>query len=349
MSTTAEHSDSEQHAAGASIDVVAVGNALVDFVVTREDAEVEAAGVVKGSMTLIDEPTADRLQRELVTGSVTATSGGSAANTVVGVAALGGTAALIAKVADDPVGQLYTDELRTAGVIFEPHPSSEGPGSGRCVVFVHPDGERTMSTFLGAASNLGPADVNRDLVSRGKVTYLEGYLWDLPDAMAALREAARDARAAGGKVALTLSDSFCVERHRESFLELVEKEVDLLFANESEILLLFGVDSFDKAAAATADLDLVAALTRGARGSAVIAGSEAVSVPAVPVDKVVDTTGAGDLYAAGFLYGFTHGEDLERCARLGAVAAGEVIGHFGARPQVSLRDLAIETLGSIGD
>ncbi|MBO0692341.1 MAG: adenosine kinase [Acidimicrobiaceae bacterium] len=300
-------------------------------------------------MNLIDEPTADRLQRELVTGTVTATSGGSAANTVVGVAALGGTSALIANVADDPVGRLFTDDLRAAGVIFEPRPASGGPGSGRCVVFVHPDAERTMCTFLGAASNLGPADVNRDLVARGKVTYLEGYLWDLPDAMAALREAARDSRAAGGKVALSLSDSFCVERHRESFLELAEKEVDLLFANESEILLLFGVDSFDKAAAAAADLNLVAALTRGAQGSVVVAGSELVSVPAAPVEKVIDTTGAGDLYAAGFLYGFTHGEDLERCARLGTVAAGEVIGHFGARPQVSLRDLATRALGPLRD
>jgi sugar/nucleoside kinase (ribokinase family) len=344
LSTTAG-----QQGAQASIDVVAVGNALVDFVLTREDAEVAAAGVAKGSMNLIDEPTADRLQRELVTGTVTATSGGSAANTVVGVTALGGTAALIANVADDPVGKLFTDDLRAAGVIFEPRPASEGPGSGRCVVFVHPDAERTMCTFLGAASNLGPADVNQELVARGKVTYLEGYLWDLPDAMAALREAARDARAAGGKVALSLSDSFCVERHRESFLELVEKDVDLLFANESEILLLFGVDTFDKAAAAAADLNLVAALTRGALGSVVVAGSEVISVPAVPVPKVIDTTGAGDLYAAGFLYGYTHGEDLERCARLGAVAAGEVIGHFGARPQVPLRDLAQGALGSIPD
>jgi len=339
----------DQPGAETPIDVVAVGNALVDFVVTREDAEVEAAGVAKGSMNLIDEPTADRLQREFVTGNVTATSGGSAANTVVGVANLGGTAALIANVADDPVGRLFTDDLRAAGVIFEPRPASEGPGSGRCVVFVHPDAERTMSTFLGAASNLGPADVDRALVARGKVTYLEGYLWDLPDAKAALTEAARDARAAGGKVALSLSDSFAVERHKESFLELVEKEIDLLFANESEILLLFGVDSFDKAAAAAADLDLVAALTRGAQGSVVVAGSETIAVPAVPVEKVVDTTGAGDLYAAGFLYGFTHGEDLERCARLGAVAAGEVIGHFGARPQASLRDLATAALGPLRD
>ncbi len=329
---------------GPELDVVAVGHAIVDVLAGADDATVEALGLAKGTMALVEADRADALYASM--GPAVEVSGGSAANTAAGVASFGGTAAFVGKVADDQFGAVFSHDIRAVGVQFTTPPVGPGPTTGRCLVLVTPDAQRTMTTYLGAATLLAPDDVDGDLLARARFTYVEGYLWDPPEASAAARHAIEVAGAAGRQVALSLSDPFCVERHREELRSLVEGgRVSVLFANEVEIMALFEVASFDDAVGAVRAGDLVAALTRGPMGSVVVSGSSVVEVPAEPVARVVDTTGAGDLYAAGFLYGLTHGADLEVCGRLGSVAAAEVISHVGARPEVPLATLAQPVLG----
>jgi len=274
-------------------------------------------------------------------------SGGSAANTLVGVSALGGRAAFIGKVRDDQLGGIFRHDIRASGVAFETPEAHEGEATARCLIFVTSDAQRTMCTYLGAAVSLSAADVQEDLVAAAKITYLEGYLWDQEPAKEAFLKAAEIAHAAGQRVALSLSDPFCVDRHRESFRDLVENHVDLLFANKSEIMSLYEVTDFDEALAAVGGHCEVAALTRSEAGSVVLSGETCHQIDAAPVQKVVDTTGAGDLYAAGFLAGFTRGHDLKRCGEMGALAAAEVISHYGARPERSLSDLVAAQLGDV--
>ena len=331
--------------AGPPLDVVAVGSAIVDVLAAAQDADLDAHGLVKGTMALIDADRADRLYADM--GSAVEVSGGSAANTVAGVASFGGAAAFVGKVRDDQLGAVFTHDIRAVGVEFSTPPATAGPATARCLVLVTPDAQRTMSTHLGAATGLSAADIDEDLVARARFTYLEGYLWDPPEAIDALRRAVELAHSAGREVALSLSDPFCVERHRKDFLHLVDEEVDVLFANEEEIRRLFEVDSLSEALERLRGRRRpVAAVTRGPLGSVVVAGDEVIESPAVAVDHVVDTTGAGDLYAAGFLHGLTIGADLVGCARLGGIAAAEVIGHLGARPQVSLASLVEPGVGT---
>jgi sugar/nucleoside kinase (ribokinase family) len=271
-------------------------------------------------------------------------SGGSAANTMAGVASLGGRAAFIGKVRQDQLGTIFAHDIRAAGVTFRTPPASDGPPTARSLIFVTPDAQRTMNTYLGASVELGPEDVDEALVAAARVTYLEGYLWDRPRAKEAFRKAARLAHAAGGKVALTLSDPFCVERHREEFLQLIRGPVDILFANEAEIRSLWQVQDFDAARAATRGLVEVAVLTRSEKGCVILSTKDEEAVPAAAVERVVDTTGAGDLFAAGFLYGYTKGHSLKQAAQIGALCAAEVISHVGARPETSLAALVAERL-----
>jgi sugar/nucleoside kinase (ribokinase family) len=327
------------------LDVVALGSPLVDVLTHAADDDLRRLGLSKGSMALVDLERAAAVYRAM--GPATEISGGAAANTVVGVAALGGRAGFVGKVADDELGDVFLHDITAVGVeLGRMRPAKADPeadrATGRCLVFVTPDGERTMATHLGVASTLGPDDVDEELLGRAQVVYVEGYLWDLGPAKAAIRTAMEMAHGADALVALTLSDPFCVERHQKEFLGLLHGEVDVLFANEEEIKLLFGVSSFDDAVAACEETGVLAALTRGPGGSVAVAAQGPVAVPAEPVDAVVDTTGAGDLYAAGFLYGLTHGRDPEGCARLGGLCAAEVISHLGARPQEDLRRLASE-------
>jgi sugar/nucleoside kinase (ribokinase family) len=277
-------------------------------------------------------------------GPTTEASGGSAANTVAGIAALGGRAAFLGRVADDELGRAFTHDIRSIGVHFDPTPTPAVPGTavtGHCLVLVTPDAERTMATHLGVAGEFAAADLHDGHLAAARVVYLEGYLWEQPAAKAAMRAAIDQAHANDAAVALTVSDPFCVEHHRAEFLELVANDLELLFANEDEVTMLFGTRSFDAAVEALAETGVLGVVTRGAAGSVVVTPSGPVSVPAAPVDRVVDTTGAGDLFAAGFLYGLTHGLDPEASARLGGLCAAEVISHVGARPQADLRSLAV--------
>jgi sugar/nucleoside kinase (ribokinase family) len=278
-------------------------------------------------------------------GPGTEISGGSAANTMVGIASLGGAAAFVGRVRDDELGTVFAHDIRASGVHFETAPAFEGAPTGRCLIVVTPDAERTLNTYLGAASEIAPEDVGAELIASAQVTYLEGYLFDQTRAKEAFRHAARLAHESERRVALTLSDGFCVERHRDDFRDLVEREIDILFANESEICALYEVHTFDDALQQVMHHCEVAALTRSAKGSVIVSGNDVHVLDAHPVDgAVVDTTGAGDLYAAGFLYGFTHGYELGTCARLGGLAAAEVISHLGARPEQSLAALAAPLL-----
>ena len=330
-----------------SFDVVGIGNAIVDVLTQADDALVEQQGLPKGGMTLIDGPRAESLYDRM--GPAREISGGSAANTLAGVASLGGRAAFIGKVRNDQIGGIFRHDIRAAGVHFETPPATSGPPSGRCLIFVTPDAQRTMATFLGAATELGPDGVDPEVIAAAKVTYMEGYLFDPPAAKAAFVKAAEIARAAGRKVSLTLSDPFCVERHRAAFRDLVEHHVDILFANEQEICALYQVEGFDAALQAVRNHCEVAALTRSEQGSVVLAGDEIHVVDAAPVEKVVDTTGAGDLYAAGFLFGYTRGDSLYDCGRIGAIAAAEIISHFGARPEVDLARHLEDCMAAPGD
>jgi sugar/nucleoside kinase (ribokinase family) len=288
-------------------------------------------------MTLIDADRASSLYRKM--GPAIEASGGSAANTAAGVASLGGRAAFIGKVAEDQFGGVFRHDIRAAGVAYDTPQATEGPPTARSLIFVTPDAQRTMQTYLGACLNLTPSDVDPDTIKGSKVIYLEGYLWDPPRAKEAFLQAARIAHGADRKVALTLSDSFCVERHRASFRDLVEHHIDILIANEAEICSLWQVDSFDAALQATRGKCEVAALTRSEKGAVISADGEVHVVDAAKVEKVVDTTGAGDLFAAGFLYGYTAGYNLFDAGRIGAIAAAEVISHIGPRPQTRLADL----------
>jgi sugar/nucleoside kinase (ribokinase family) len=324
-------------------DVVGLGNAIVDVIAHAEDAFLAAEGMAKGAMTLIEAERAETLYARM--GPGVESSGGSAANTMAGIASLGGRAAFIGKVKDDQLGAIFAHDIRAAGVAFRTRPAHGGAPTARCLIFVTPDAQRTMNTYLGASVELGPEDVDEALIAAAQVTYLEGYLWDRPRAKDAFRKAARIAHEAGRKVALTLSDPFCVERHRAEFQELVRGPIDILFANEAEIRALWQVRDFDAALSAARGLVQIAALTRSEKGSVVLSNGKTESVPAEPVQRVVDTTGAGDLYAAGFLYGLTQGRPPAEAARIGAIAAAEVIAHVGARPERPLKALVAERLG----
>ena len=318
----------------AHFDVLGIGNALVDVLSTEDESFIEQMDLVKGSMTLIDTDRAEVIYAAM--GDKTEMSGGSAANTLSGVASFGGTAAYIGRVKDDGLGKAFGHDLNSLGVHFSADLATEGDPTGRCMIVVTPDGERTMNTYLGASATLCADHLDLDLIASAKVTFLEGYLFDRDDAKAAFRLAAETAHAAGRKVSLTLSDSFCVDRHRDDFLDLVRGGVDILFANEEEIMKLYGVDSFDDGVEAVRGSCEIAAVTRGREGSVVVTADELVSVEAHQVPKRVDTTGAGDLYAAGFLYGWSQGRPLHECGRLGSIAAAAVIGHIGPRPGMSL-------------
>ncbi len=320
-------------------DVVGIGNAIVDVLAQADDAFLSKNDLQKGSMALIDADAADALYAAM--GPGLECSGGSAANTIAGLASLGGRGAFIGKVRDDELGRVFGHDIKSSGVHFATAPSNDGAPTARSLINVTPDAERTMCTFLGACVDLGPADVDADVVRAAQVTYLEGYLWDKDNAKAAFVTAAELAHEAGREVSLSLSDPFCVDRHRDSFRELVSGHVDILFANENEICSLYQVETFDEALQQVRGHCKVAALTRSAKGSVVVSGDEVHVVDAQPIDAVVDTTGAGDAYAAGFLYGYTNAyrDDLARCAVIGAIAASEVIGHYGARPEVQLNEL----------
>jgi sugar/nucleoside kinase (ribokinase family) len=319
------------------LDVVGIGNALVDVITHVDDAFVATEGIVKGSMTLIDADRAVSLYGAM--GSGVELSGGSAANTLTGIASFGGRCGYIGKVAADAFGEAFAHDLRAEGVAYRNDLTVGEVPTGRSLILVTPDAQRTMNTFLGVSSLLGPEDVDSSFVSSAKVVYLEGYLFDRPPSKEAYRKASAAAHEAGGKVSLSLSDSFCVDRHRDDFFALVEDEVDILFGNEEELKALYQVDDIDDVVQAVRGHCELAAVTRGKAGSLVISRDDVHVVDAHPVPRVVDTTGAGDLYAAGFLWGYTHQRSLADCGRLGSLAAAEVISHVGARPLVPLRTL----------
>jgi sugar/nucleoside kinase (ribokinase family) len=323
----------------ASLDVVGIGNAIVDVLAHADDAFLAKEGLTKGTMALIDAARAEQLYGRM--GPGIEVSGGSAGNTMAGIASLGGKGAYIGKVRDDQLGAVFRHDITAVGVRFATAPATDGPATARCLILVTPDAQRTMNTFLGACVGLGPEDIAEDLVATAQVTYLEGYLFDPPRAKEAFRRAATIAHAAGRQVALSLSDPFCVERHRAEFRDLVEHHVDILFANEAEITALFQ-SGFDEAVGQVRGLCEIAALTRSEKGSVVATAAETVALPAASVARIVDTTGAGDLYASGFLHGLTRGRDLADCARLGSLCASEIISHFGARPETPLATLARE-------
>jgi adenosine kinase len=322
-------------------DVLGIGNAIVDVIARAGDDFLVRQKMNKGTMALIDEARADAIYEAM--GPAVEVSGGSAANTIVGVAGFGARAAFIGKVKDDELGQAFAHDIRAAGVAFDTPPAADGPSTARCYVMVTPDGERTMNTFLGAAQDLHPADVDPDAIAAAAITYLEGYLWDPPHAKEAFRKAAKIAHEAGRKVALTLSDAFCVDRYRAEFVDLIRnRTVDLVFANESELKSLYETADFDTALAALRQQAALAVVTRSEKGCVVVSGNDTVAVPAAPIEKLVDATGAGDLFAAGFLTGLARGRDHQTAAQLGALAAAEVIQHIGARPEVSLKELAAQ-------
>ena len=322
-------------------DVLGIGNAIVDVIANTEEDFLLAQGMRKGGMTLIDEDRARAIYDAM--GPAIRASGGSAANTIVGVASLGARAAFVGKVNEDQLGRVFIHDIRAAGVTFNTEPDRKGPPTARCYIMVTPDGERTMNTFLGAAQDLKPSDIDATAISSAAVTYLEGYLWDPPQAKEAFVKAAAIAHKAGRQVALTLSDAFCVDRYRAEFLDLIKKRtVDIVFANEKELHSLYQTSDFDTAAKALRGDAKLAVVTRSEKGCVVLDGKADVAVPAEPVAKVVDVTGAGDLFAAGFLVGLARGRDHRSAARLGALCAAEVIQHLGARPEVSLKNLAEE-------
>jgi sugar/nucleoside kinase (ribokinase family) len=324
-------------------DVVGIGNAIVDVLAHADDAFLERRGLNKGTMTLIGAETAEALYSAM--GPAIEVSGGSAANSIAALASLGGRGAFIGKIKDDQLGQIFRHDIVSLGIRFATTPAADGPSTGRCLILVTPDAQRTMQTFLGASVELGPEDIDHAVVAGARITYLEGYLWDQSRARDAFVKASEVAHGAGRLVALSLSDPFCVDRHRADFTDLVDRHIDVLFANEDEIVSLYRVHSFDDALQRVRRHCRIAVLTRSARGSVVVSDDEVHIVDAEPVEHVVDTTGAGDAFAAGFLFGLTRGLWLETCARLGAIVAAEVISHFGARPEVSLGDLVQQKLG----
>lgn len=327
----------------AAFDVVGLGNAIVDVIAPADEAFIARHGLRKGGMTLADTGASEALYAAM--GPATEMSGGSAANTMAGIASLGGRPAFFGRVRDDRLGGVFARDIRAAGVGYETPPARDGDATGRCLILVTPDAERTMQTCLGASAQFGPEDIDGETVRNSGIVYLEGYLFDPAPARAAFYKAAEAAHAAGRKVALSLSDSFCVDRHRAEFRELVDGHIDILFANEDEIVSLYETGDFAGALDAVRGRCGIAALTRSEKGSVVVSGSEAVDVGAEPAGRVVDTTGAGDLYAAGFLHGVSHARSLAECGRLGSICAAEVVGHFGARPAVPLDDLVAERTG----
>ena len=325
----------------ARFDVLGIGNAIVDVIARTEEDFLLEQSMHKGTMALINEARAQSIYAAM--GPAIETSGGSAANTIVGLASLGSRSAFIGKVKDDELGRTFAHDIRAAGATYTTPLASDGPSTARCYVLVTPDGERTMNTYLGAAQGLHPADIDADLVAASAVLYLEGYLWDPKNAKDAFIKAAKIAHEAGRTVALSLSDAFCVDRWRGEFLQLMRsRTVDLIFANEAELRSLYQASDFDSAIAAVRLDGSTAVVTRSEKGCIVLSPDGIEAVPAFPVERVVDTTGAGDLFAAGFLSGLARGAEDRTCGRLGALAAAEVIGHLGARPQTSLRDLAHE-------
>jgi sugar/nucleoside kinase (ribokinase family) len=325
--------------ASARYDVLGIGNAIVDVLARTEDDFLVKQGMNKGAMALIDEARAQAIYDSM--GPAVEISGGSAANTIVGLASLGGRGAFVGRVKNDKLGHAFSHDIRAAGVAFTTSAADSGPSTGRCYVLVTPDGERTMNTYLGAAQDLHPADIDEGMIASSAIVYLEGYLWDPKNAKDAFLKAAKIAHQSERKVALSLSDAFCVDRWRDEFLQLMRSgTVDLIFANEAELQSLYQTSDFDSAVKALRnDID-IAVVTRSEKGCLVIGPDGTEAVPAFPVKKVVDTTGAGDLFAAGFLSGLARGADNRTCGRLGALAAGEVIQHLGARPEASLKDLA---------
>jgi len=343
MTVAADASAPVSHAdTGHDLDVVAIGSPLLDVIGMASYEQLAEVRLEKGSMTLIDLVTANAVQQSM--GTPRYVSGGSVANTTAGIAELGGRAGFVGAVADDEVGRTYAENLRAAGVEFEPHYSEsaagDGLGTGRCVVLITEDADRTMGTYLGAASTLSPEGVPTPLMARASVVLLEGYLWDVPAAKEAMRHAAATAHATEGSVALSLSDPFCVGRHRREFLDLLLDDVDILLGNEEEVTMLFGASSPSAAIAAAEETGLLVVVTRGAAGAVVLTAHGPEEVPAAEVERVVDTTGAGDLFAAGFLFGLTHGMGPVESTTLGGLCAAEIISHTGARPEADLKVLA---------
>ncbi len=323
----------------AKYDVLGIGNAIFDVLVKTDEGFLSRHGMTKGGMALIDEGRAAAIYRDM--GPATEMSGGSAANTIVGIASLGARAAYVGKVKDDQIGRLYTHDIRAAGVAFETKAAADGPATGCSYILVTPDGERTMNTYLGAAQELTPADIDAGEIAASRIIYLEGYLWDPKSAKEAFVKASRIAHESGREVALTLSDSFCVDRYRDEFLELMRNgTVDIVFANEAELHSLYQTSDFDTALSQLGRDTRLGIVTRSEKGCVVASGDGVIAVPAFPIETMVDTTGAGDLFAAGFLFGLVRGAGYENAGRLGALAAAEVIQHIGARPQVSLKELA---------
>jgi fructokinase len=326
-----------------TFDVVGIGNAIVDVLVQADDDLLDNFELTKGTMALVDEHQAETLYAQV--GPGLETSGGSAANTLAGVAQLGGRAGFIGRVRNDQLGGIFAHDIRSVGARFETPAATEGPSTARCLILVTPDAQRTMCTYLGASVGLDPADLDLEMVAQAKLLYLEGYLWDSDEAKAAFIAAAEVARAHGGEVALSLSDAFCVERHRDSFQELVDGHVDILFANEMEITALYKANSFEEAADQVRGRCKVAALTRSELGSVILNGADSHAIAPFQLGPLVDTTGAGDLYAAGFLHAYTQGQELDACGRLGSLCAGQVVTQLGPRPQGCLKELVARHLG----
>lgn len=322
-------------------DVASLGNAIVDVIAATDDGFLAKHDIAKGIMTLVDEPRARQLLDVL--GETRETAGGSAANTMAGLASLGGKGLFVGKVRNDALGEAFTKNMNEIGVRYVTETANSGPATACCLIAVTPDGQRSMNTFLGASRELSKADIDEAEIAKAEVLYVEGYLWDTPEAKEAIEIAMSAAKAAGKKVAFTLSDPFCVGRWRNEFRRLLDGKIDILFANEEEAKSLFEVDNFDDVLQPFHDWKGIAALTRSEKGCVIAHKGEVHVIDAAPVAKVVDTTGAGDQFAAGFLYGLTHGKSLADCGRLGSMAAAEVISHYGARPEVSLKELATKT------
>ncbi len=320
-----------------NLDLVGIGNAIVDVLSKTQDAFLQDNQIHKGTMTLIEAEQAEALYAKMGPGMEI--SGGSAANTIAAFSGMGGNAGYIGKVANDQLGNVFRHDIRASGVTFDTAVLQDGPPTARCLILITPDAQRTMCTFLGACVWIAPSDLNEEMIKNAHVTYLEGYLFDRDRAKLTFRKASELSRGAGKKVSLTLSDPFCVQRHRQEFLDLIKTGVDILFANEAEILALFETSDFNEALVRSREACPLTIITRSAKGSVIVTDKDVIEVAAEPITEIVDTTGAGDMYAAGFLYGFTQGKTLAECGRIGSIAAAEVISHVGARPQTDLKKL----------
>ncbi len=325
-----------------SLDVLGIGNAIVDLLIETENSFLNENNLIKGSMSLIDQEKAEQLY--LINKSALETSGGSAANTIAGLAALGSTAGFMGRVKEDSLGKTFIRDLCSTGACFQTLAIKEGPSTARCFIYVTPDAERTMCTFLGSSILLEPNDINFSTIDKTKILYLEGYLWDLDSAKSCFTIAAERCKENGGKVALSLSDVFCIERHRESFQILIEEYVDILFANEREIIALYESDDFESSAMTIKDKCEVSALTKGAKGSLIINKDRNYLIKPYHLGKAIDTTGAGDLYASGFLHGYVNGKDLETCGHIGSICSGYIVTQFGSRPKKPLQDIVRSNL-----